>query len=196
VCIEGEGGAEPGEGVHQTLSLTQTLYRVYGQAGLVLMDRHGPAGWKPPRALFPGSWPSIAVLDYERGRRLRIVYESAGSIWTRASMDDGESWSEATMLVANAGRPFILHDAAAGITYVAWRAQGGQVRVGWSVDGGQTLVESHTAAASSDDDAVALSVVVRPGPQGRERQLILSYRTGGAVTSLVSRDNGRTWTTA
>jgi hypothetical protein len=111
-------------------------------------------------------------------------------------MDDGESWSEATMLVANAGRPFILHDAAAGITYVAWRAQGGQVRVGWSVDGGQTLVESHTATASSDDDAVALSVVVRPGPQGRERQLILSYRSGGAVTSLVSRDNGRSWTTA
>ena len=197
VCIEGEGGAEPvPEGIHQTLSVTQTLYRVYGQAGMVLMDRQGPSGWKPPRALFPGSWPSIAVLDHERGRRLRIVYETAGAVWTRVSMDDGESWSEATMLVADAGRPFILHDAASGITYVAWRAQGGQVRVGWSVDGGQTLVESHTAAASSDDDAVALSVVVRPGPQGRERQLILSYRSGGAVTSLVSRDNGRSWTTA
>ena len=193
VCLEGEGA--PGEGISQWVSRTGYIYRAYGQGGSILLDRNGPSGWTPPRAVCAGAWPSLTGNESSRGRRLRLFYEYGGDILTRTSANDGEDWSAPVTSIANAGKPFALHDDTTGITYLAYRASDGSVKVAWSVDGGATFAEMHTAATSSDDDAVSLSIVIRQEGGKRVRRLILSYRTGGAVTAVQSDDNGRTWTT-
>ncbi len=194
VCFEGEA-AGPGEGISQWTSRTGYVYRAFGQGGMIMLDRNGPSGWLPPDVLFAGRWPSLIGREGSRVRPLWMFYELGGDIVRRASMDDGLTWSLPVTLVTNAGRPFALHDEATGMTYLAYRAADGSVKVAWSVDGGTTLVETSTAAASSDDDAISLSLVVRQDGGRRVRRLVLSYRTGGAVTALASDDNGRTWST-
>lgn len=188
------------EGKDSAKSVTGNIYRVFGRAGSLWLDRYVQSlkNWSAPAELFTGAYPAITVTDGERDRRIRLTYSVSGAMKERTSGDDAATWSaEVDLSIAGTHKDRLI-DEDCGNEYLFYYSGGAIYMRRRSLYSGTAWSSASpvTVVSSAGDDAITAQLfsVYDSLSAVRKRRLQLSYTTaGGSIADVISSDDGATW---
>lgn len=187
VLTEEDGGDAEGC-VSLAQSFTGRLARASTLAsGNIQIEARGQAGgvWEPVDTGVVGDCPRLAwdVPGQEGG--LLMAYSASG-LKTRASPDEGRTWTSVTTVSAN-GEHITLAVSQSGVRHFFWYDGGTIKRRSYDPQMQEIIAAGNVVASGAADDCFG-AVCLMDG------SLLLSYRTtGGALAAVTSTDGGVTF---